>query len=488
MAEGDRRHAERTGAVRFLARAAAVLVVLALVVGAGWRLGLADRWDLAERLGLEEEDPRRNPAAVDPPRDLDLPEPPSARAVAEPLPESVPDATAVRNAVTRLLGDRRLGRRVGFVVSGLDGRPVVADGPAVVTPASTLKLLTCLAALDVLDPERRFTTSVVGAGRDITLVGGGDPLLSSRPVEEGDYPARADIATLARDTAEKLRRDGFRLVRLTYDDTLFTGPEASPGWEPDYLPDDVVSPITALWVDQGREEPDDSERSTDPSRDAADAFAVALRREGVKVVGAPSEGTAPAGAEELATVRGAELAEVVQHVLEISDNEASEVLARHVALAEGLPASFEGAGRAVTSVVERLGIPVRGAVVLDGSGLSRGNRLDVRTLLETLAVGAQPAAPELGGLVEGLPVAGFSGSLAYRFETDADEALGWVRAKTGTLVAGGMHGLAGIVTARDGTVMLFVAVADRVKEKNALFVRDRLDQVAAALADCDCGR
>ncbi|CAA9374147.1 MAG: D-alanyl-D-alanine carboxypeptidase [uncultured Nocardioidaceae bacterium] len=486
MVEGDRRHARPSGWGRILVRAAVVLVVLALVVGAGWQLGLADRWDLADRLGLEEEDPRRNPAAVEPPPGLDLPEPPDARPVADPLRKAAPDAAAVRRAVGRLLDDRRLGRRVGLAVGGLDGRSVVAEGPAVVTPASTLKLLTCLAALEALGPEHRFTTEVVGAGRDITLVGGGDPLLSRRPVRPDEYPAQADIATLAADTAAKLRRDGFGLVRLRYDDTLFSGPAGSPDWEPDYLPDDVVSPITSLWVDQGRIASGDSERSTDPARDAADAFAAALRREGINVVGQPTQGAPPADAEELAAVRGAELVEVVRHVLEVSDNEAAEVLARHVALAEGLPGSFDGAGRAVTSVVERLGIPVQGALVLDGSGLARGNRLDVRTLLETLAVGAGPAAPELGGLAEGLPVAGFNGSLGYRFATDADEALGWVRAKTGTLVAGGVHALAGIVTARDGTPMLFAVVADRVKEQNTLFVRDRLDQVAAALAGCAC--
>jgi D-alanyl-D-alanine carboxypeptidase/D-alanyl-D-alanine-endopeptidase (penicillin-binding protein 4) len=107
-------------------------------------------------------------------------------------------------------------------------------------------------------------------------------------------------------------------------------------------------------------------------------------------------------------------------------------------------------------------------------------------LLETLAVGATPEEPELGMLVAGLPVAGFSGSLGYRFVTGSEDGLGRVRAKTGTLVAGGVHGLAGLVTSEDGTLMLFVAVADRVKVENTLFVRDRLDQVAAALAGCAC--
>ncbi len=498
MPEGDRPHVTEaapgpTRRRRLLRRVAkvgkaflVVAVVLGLVAVVGWRLDLVQRWGLDERLGLDQPDPRRDPAAVEPPPGLELPELPKPAAVAAALPDGRPDAAAVRRAVGGLLDDPRLGRRVGFAVAGLDGKPVLAEGPSVVTPASTLKLLTCLAALDAVGPEHRFTTSVVASGRDVTLVGGGDPLLASKPVGEDTYPAQADLATLAEKTARRLLDDGHRRVRLSFDDSLFTGPAVSPDWEPDYLPDDVVSPITALWVDEGRLSEGDDDRAPDPAAHAADVFAAELARDGVTVVGPVRRAAADPSADRVAAVQGAELVEVVQHVIELSDNEGAEVLARHVALSQDLPASFDGAGQAVTEVVHHLGIPVHGAVVLDGSGLSRDDRLPVRTLLATLAASAVPDDPRLGSLVEGLPVAGFSGSLGYRFEEGGDAALGRVRAKTGTLVAGGVHGLAGIVTAKDGTLMLFVAVADRVKVENTTFVRDRLDQVAGALAACAC--
>ena len=489
MPEGDLPHSaepRRRGGLRRAAKALAVLVVvLGVVVAVGWRLDLVDRWELAERLGSDQPDPRRHPAAVEPPKGLDLPDPRAADPVADPLPAAEPDPAAVRRAVGRLLADPRLGRRVAVAVAGLDGRPVVTGGPAVVTPASTLKLLTALAALEALGPEHRFRTEVVATGREVTLVGGGDPLLAEEPVEPDAYPEQADVATLAAQAAEQLRRDGHRSVLVRYDDSLFTGPEINPAWERDYVPDDVVSPVTALWVDQGRKEADDSERSGDPSLAAALAFAAELRRNGVRVQEVAA-GAAPVDAARIASVQGAELVEVVQHVLEVSDNEAAEVLARHVALAEGLTGSFADVGPGLVTVMERLGVPVRGVRILDGSGLARGNRLALATLLDTLALGARQSEPLLGGLVDGLPVAGFNGSLDSRFATGADEGLGWVRAKTGTLVAGGVHGLAGVVTARDGTVMLFAVVADEVKVENTLFTRDRLDQVAAALADCAC--
>ncbi len=460
-----------------------VLVVLALTA---YQLDLVDR--LETDAPVPGPDPTRSPAAVPPPRGLELPDPAPAREVARAAPAggadaAAPDPRAVRRALAPLLATRRMGPRVAVAVAGLDGRPAYQVGPRTVTPASTLKLVTCLAALEAVGPEHRFETRTVRSGRVLTLLGGGDPLLARRPPEAGTYPARADLATLARQTARRLADDGRRRVRLRYDDTLFTGPAASPAWKPDYLSDDVVSRVSALWVDEGREEEGLIPRSADPAAAAARLFAGALRARGVQVMSV-ERGPAAATAEPVAVVRGAELVEVVQHVLEVSDNEGAEVLARHVALAEDRPASFDGASQAVRSVVRRLGIPLDGAVIRDGSGLSRQDRLSVDTLLRTLAAAADPEAPELGGLLEGLPVAGFSGSLASRFLVRADIGLGFVRAKTGTLT--GVHGLAGVTVGRDGTPLLFVAVADRVAVRNTLAARARLDRIAAALAGCRC--
>ncbi len=52
------------------------------------------------------------------------------------------------------------------------------------------------------------------------------------------------------------------------------------------MPDGVVSPITALWVDGGRS-PTGYGRVSDPALTAATVFADALSRAGIQVVGAP---------------------------------------------------------------------------------------------------------------------------------------------------------------------------------------------------------
>lgn len=465
-----------------------LVLVLGVVVWRADELGVGDLVD--EITGSSEPAPvAEGPAAVPPPEGLDLPRLPDAAPVAAERADRAVDARAVRQSLGRLTRDKRLGRRVAVAVAGLDGRTAYEEGPRVVIPASLLKTATSLAALELMGPEERFTTSVVRRAGALTLVGGGDPLLTGSP-DPAAVPREADLTTLARRTAQAQRRDGGpKRVTLRYDDSLFTGPAVSPDWEDDYVPDDVVSPITALWVDEGREYPGAITRSDDPSRAAALRFADALRAAGVKVAGAPRPGNAP-GRDPIAAVDSAPLGEIVEHVLQTSDNEAAEVLLRHVGLAAsdgggaGSGGSFAAGARAVSSTLGDLGVPLRGARIVDGSGLSRDNLLGVDALLAILTTSLDPQRPLLSGLAGGLPVAGFSGSLTSRFDVDSDAGLGWVRAKTGTLT--GVHGLSGTVTGRDGTPMLFVAVMDRVKVRNTLEARARLDQIASALADCRC--
>jgi D-alanyl-D-alanine carboxypeptidase/D-alanyl-D-alanine-endopeptidase (penicillin-binding protein 4) len=292
------------------------------------------------------------------------------------------------------------------------------------------------------------------------------------------------VVTLAKATSRSLKELGRTRVRVGYDASLFSGPAVNPAWPASYVPDDVVSRISPLWVDEGREQDGQVFRSADPALGAATTFVKALEKQGIVVRGKPQPALAPPEAPVYAAVESAPLAQIVQWVLEVSDNEAAEVLFRHVALAEGRTGSFAGGSTAVAEVLGRLGVDTTGDRILDGSGLSRRNRLAPATLLAVLGAASAEENPGLRRVVSGLPVAGFTGSLAYRFDTGDDLGLGRVRAKTGTLT--GVHGLAGVVTDRDGTVLSFVAVADKVKLEDTLDARAQLDDIAAALAACTC--
>ena len=222
-------------------------------------------------------------------------------------------------------------------------------------------------------------------------------------------------------------------MALGFDDSLFAAPAFNPAWPVAYAVDDVVSPITALWVDEGRE-PDSFDRVEDPSLYAAQVFAAALVAAGIEVVGDPTYGVARGGGREIAAVTSAPLREVVERVLEVSDNEAAEVLAHHVGLAVRGTGSFTDGVLGTMKTLRRLGVPTAGIEIYDGSGLSRDNRITPESLLAVLRAAAT-GGPALHTVVDALPVAGFTGSLTDRFDEAFPESRGLVRAKTGTLTA-----------------------------------------------------
>ncbi len=480
-------------------RATVVLVLfLALVVAgvATWRYDLLDgRLDglLGSHPPSAPADTDDDPVALAPPPGLDLPvvvAPGPAAPVASTKGRL--DADAVRTALLPYLGDPDLGRHVRAVVAPLgDGRAVFTYGAGVAIPASTTKLVTSSAALLALGPEHVFSTETwvaptAGTRARLTLVGGGDPFLErAATTPEGEawpYPARADLTTLAASTAVALEERGVRRVRLAYDDSLFSGPAVNPRWEPGYIPSEVA-PTSALWVDAARTLLRTT-RVADPAREAADAFAAALASLGIAIVGEPSAGSAGPGSEQLAQVDSAPLARIVQRLLDVSDNDAAEVLLRHVGLADSGSGSTSAGRRGVRRLLADAGVRLTGSVLYDGSGLSRADRADPRLLVDVLRLAADPVRPDLAAVVEGLPVAGFTGSLSTRMDAGPPAGLGRVRAKTGTLTS--VTSLAGIGTDLEGTLFAFALMADRFAPVDAVDARQALDSAAAALGACRC--
>jgi len=470
---GDPRHPRRDRRRR--ARWIAALLTLALLVGAtatAYGQGWVDEWL----------DPTPAAAPSEPPAPWQTTVP-SPTTVAVPAAAVTPDPAEVAAALAGPLGDSDLGKHVAVEVAPLaGGDPILVKGRGAAVPASVTKLLTSVAALEVLGPETTFTTKVVqpAPGR-IVLVGGGDPLLGSKPGprRDPDYPSRVDLRTLAADTAAALTKAGVTAVRLDVDDSLFAPPTTSPHWPANYVPDDVVSRITALWADQGNDA--EGRRVADPALAAGALFAGDLRARGITV--RPTVGRAAGTGTTVATAESAPLREIVQHTLETSDNDAAEVIAHHLGVRLSGSGTFDGGVAATLATLTELGVPTTGLQLYDGSGLSRDDRIAPATLTEVLRVAARK--PELAAVLTGLPVAGFTGSLIERFEDAASApGLGLARLKTGTLT--GVNSYAGTVTDLDGDVMTFVVMADRVDPARTLGARQALDDAAAALAGCHC--
>lgn len=470
--------------------------VIALVVAGGvaWQTGWAEeQW---QDLRAGNSGSPADPAAVAPPPEVDVPDVVRPGALAEPVaPARSLDAAAVEKALAAL-NDPDLGRHVLAAVGPLEGTGVSykkSEGTRLAIPASTTKVITSTAALFLLGPEKTFDTTTVldesGTTPRLVLVGGGDPFLTRKPQPDAGTgsttfsPKRADIRTLARRTARALKKTGQSSVAFGYDDSLFSGPAINPHWEDDYVPDEIA-PISSLWVDEGRSA-NGATRVLDPAATAAAEFRKLLVRFGIKVVGSTGQGTAPAGLTPVGKVLGPTVAQVVQRLIEVSDNSAAEILLRHVGVADQGDGSFEGGQAGVERVLAANGVKLGSSVLYDGSGLSRENRLAPSVLVGVLQLTASEAHPQLRPLLASLPVAGFSGSLANRMDTGPAESRGRVRAKTGTL--SNVSSLAGIALDRDGNLMAFALMADRIKDPKETLARTAMDVAAAGLGACSCG-
>jgi D-alanyl-D-alanine carboxypeptidase/D-alanyl-D-alanine-endopeptidase (penicillin-binding protein 4) len=331
------------------------------------------------------------------------------------------------------------------VALSVDGRPVDgANTSTAAIPGSTEKLLVATVALDVLGPDHRYTTSVIGPpvvdGRidgDVYLVGGGDPLLISEdfPNDEDEYPPFA--TTSLDELADRFVASGVEFIDgalvgdgSRYDDEWFV-----EGWADD-VPAVEAGPYDALMVNDSRRLYS-SQVQDDPNLAAAVEFVRLLNERGVIVnygwdAGSLAEDDAERSADDpppdrqtLASIDSAPLGEIVGEMNVNSDDNTAELLLKEIGFAVDGEGTRTGGLNVVDRTLRSWGVPMEGVRILDGSGLHASNRLTCDALLAVLQRGRTLGLPSM------LAVAGISGTLADEFVDTEME--GRMRAKTGTL-------------------------------------------------------
>jgi D-alanyl-D-alanine carboxypeptidase/D-alanyl-D-alanine-endopeptidase (penicillin-binding protein 4) len=429
---------------------------------------------------------------------------------AESAPLPLPSAVAAQlDSVLTPDGD---GSFTGFVQDALTG-DVLFDRGASETriPASNMKLFTAVAALRVLGPDHRFSTTAVAGSNphQVVLSGGGDVLLGAGDSAPDNVMGHAGLATLAAATVAALQNAGITGdLTVLVDDSLFSGPALNPAWADGDVAAGEVAPLFPLALNSARYNPavTTGPRPQDSAATAGDAFAAQLKAAGAAAGLTVAPGVGRAAAPEaasgsaseampgtaagaapgavLAEVQSATVGEQVGLMLESSDNYLAEVLGRLTAAAVGEPASNDGATSAVRAQLAGLGIGADTMRFADVSGLAIGNQASARQLADVVRAMTTGSDPRLRAALDGFPVAGLSGTLDARYE-DASTArgAGLVRAKTGTLNT--VIALSGYVVDADGRLLVFSFVGNGLKP-GAAGNREAVDRAAAALAGCGC--
>jgi D-alanyl-D-alanine carboxypeptidase/D-alanyl-D-alanine-endopeptidase (penicillin-binding protein 4) len=421
--------------------------------------------------------------------------PVTGAAVSSIAASSAANARIVRVETARIKA-RPLGSAVSMSVAGLTGSSIYAKSS--VTPrlgASNMKLVTAVTAMRTMGLNHTLPTTVVqGTGaREVVLVAGGDPMLTSTNLRDlARYTAAALAAQWPAAPAVPVAGPPSQPTPLGYsvriDDSLFPAPTLAPGWPSSYQPY-VVRPVRAL-VRDGR-------LLWDTGADAGIYFTAALQaalREQLARAGRTDLAVAaryagrtvvPKEAPVLVRFAGHSVRAALSWMLLVSENQVAEMMFRLSARAAGYPATWAGGRAAATRAMADLQIRTTGLVLADGSGVSRSDRLTTLALIQLLRTAASPAHPELSALRSMLPVSGISGTLAHRFRDGLSRcARGLVAAKTGTLHD--VVALSGYTTGRDGLTKVFSIMVNARPERSysVTDTRRAVDLLATTVNGC----
>lgn len=332
-------------------------------------------------------------------------------------------------------------------------------------PASTLKVLTGMAALGRMGNGFHYVTEVkvdrpvAGGVLDgpLWLVGAGDPLLSTKAYADS-FRNQPQVYTSIDVLADRIVEAGIREIRggVIGDESRYDAVRYFPGWKQGYITDNEVGPVSALVVNDNfaQYRPLKTIAGTPPVH-GAQVLTDLLRGRGV-VVADPGQGVAPEGATPVASVTSSPMPDIVGQLLRESDNMTAEMLTKEMGRRYGAGGTWEEGTKVIRETVAMAGLPAEGYAASDGSGLSVSNRLSCALLMDALDLAGRG-----GAVTAGFAVAGQTGTLAQRFKGSPAE--GRLRAKTGSLNF--VAGLVGFVDAADDRSLEFALIANGLSDR-----------------------
>lgn len=354
------------------------------------------------------------------------------------------------------------GSKSAFLVLDLKNGQILAshNEKEALIPASIMKCVTTATLLSKLDEDYSYETEVYTVGPvnqgvlegNLLVVGSGDPSLNSKYVD-----SNTDICI---EIAEALRTAGISKIggKIVTDEDIWSGPAIPPSWMAADLPHSYGTGSHGLNFE-------DNASGSRSVQNPAAVFAARLRsvlsRYGITV---ENESVQQGESNLLLTHKSVPLDEIMRSCMMRSDNQYAEGLLRTYGVSVGGKGNTSQSAQHEMDYWRKQKAPMAGVNIIDGSGLSRQNRVTANFMAHVLT--ARSSNPHYASF---FPLAGQEGTLK-NFLTDTPLE-GYIAMKTGSMK--GIQCYAGYKLDDDYVpthvvVVIMNELTDRVKARDAV--------------------
>lgn len=289
-------------------------------------------------------------------------------------------------------------------------------------PASILKTVSIASLIGEIDPEDRIYTEVMIDGGihsgvlegNLIVVGGGDPSLNSIYGPESN--------DIIEEITSALKDKGVREIkgRIITDGSIFTGPAVPPSWAKGDLMHAYGTGAHGL---NFRNNANGKTAVNNPAVQFENMLKKSLAQSGISI---KSVDVKQGNRRRLIRHESAEWGEIMRSCMMRSDNLYAESILRHFAIQKGEEGSTVAGAVAEMKYWKQKGVDMKGVDIIDGSGLSRSNRVTAGMIDGVLGRMADDVE-----YVSFFPLAGQEGTLRrFLAETPLDS---YIALKTGSM-------------------------------------------------------
>lgn len=364
---------------------------------------------------------------------------------------------------------------MAVLVSDLETDRIIAsyNNDLSLIPASIMKCVSTASLSELTEPGSTWDTVVLTEGEidsegnligNLIIEGSGDPSLNSEV-----WPKSEDFIS---EITAALKNKGIRNIQgnIIIDESRFAGPSVPSSWAAGDLPHSYGTGSHAF---NFRNNASGKRAEKNPSGIFGAALRTALSNAGINVGNSRmKEGRR----SELLRHKSAEMREIMRSCMNRSDNLFAETFLRQFGRLSGGDGSTADAAQREMEFWRKSGSPMEGVRIVDGSGLSRSNKVTAKFMEDVLRAKQNDI-----DYVSYFPLAGQEGTLRkFLADTPLDS---YIALKTGSM--NGIQCYAGYKLDDDFAPTHAVVIIVNGFTCDRAYLRGRIEKMLLAIFDSD---